>query len=348
MHSHKHSMIPHSRPMLGQVENELCAEVIASGMLIGGRATELWRSRITGPSANAPAQLYSSGRRALLAALTALKLPPGSGVVVPTYACAAVAWAVRTAGLQIVPCDNGSGWLSTPDTVEIVIDDTCGAILLAPPFGLLQSAAPFRRFGLPVVHDLCQASPQTLWTCPASERGDIAVLSFHPTKYLCAGGGGATLDITGKYQKDLENLERAWWDAAPFGELQAALGNAQMDRLEAFGRRRSELFDLFVDVLPQEVVRPLTEAMDVPSSALHRMPLLLRHGDPVAMFDRFASREITVRLGVDNLIHRKLDLPDEEFPNAIHAFERTLSPPFHPSLTDAEADRVASALAAFL
>jgi dTDP-4-amino-4,6-dideoxygalactose transaminase len=334
--------------MLGEAEIEMCAEVIAGGMLIGGRVTEIWRSRIAGPSANLPAQLFCSGRQALRAALAALMLPPGSGVVVPTYACEAVAWAIRAAGLRIVPCDNGQKWLSTPETVEMVIDDGCGAILLAPPFGLLQSAAAFRRFGVPIIHDLCQASPQTFWSSPKSELGDIAVLSFHPTKYLCAGGGGATFDLAGNYRHVLETIEQEWFEVSPFGELQAALGNAQLDRLEAFGQRRSKLFDTYCDVLPREIITALTEAMDVPSSALHRMPLLLGPGIPVGLFDSFASRDVTVRLGVDNLIHRKLGLPDEQFPNAILAFDQTLSAPFHPSLSDAEADRVASALAALL
>jgi len=338
----------HSRPMLGAEEARACADVVSSGMFIGGEATALFRRRLMGLAGNATAQLFSSGRQALLAALRTLELPPRSGVVMPTYVCDAVAWAVTAAGLRPVLCDVGQHWLVTPETVEAAIDPDCAAILLPPPFGLLQSAKPFRDFGLPIIHDLCQASPQLLAETQSGDLGDILVLSFHPTKYACAGGGGATLSFTAKYGARLAVIEQERMGDSPFTELQAAIGSVQLEKLAAFSTRRTELYMRYAAAIPDPVLDTLHSARDVPEGYLLRMPLIVPHGLASDYFPAFAERGIIVRQGVDNLVHRRLALSDDAFPNAADAFARTLSMPFYPALSDVEASRVAEALTAIL
>src|SRR5262249_35213628 len=137
------------------------------------------------------AALFSSGRSALRAGLEALQLPPSSGIIVQTYVCDAVLWAIGASGHRPVLSDIGQGWTCGVEQMMTVMDGSCKALVLAPPFGFFQSAQPFRRLGLPIVHDLCQASPRLLRAQRPHDIGDLAVLSFHPTKYMCAAGGGA-------------------------------------------------------------------------------------------------------------------------------------------------------------
>lgn len=317
-------------------------------MLIGGECTRQFKARLAALARVPDVQLFSSGRAALRAALLALNLPKGAAVAVPTYACKAVAWSIEAAGLELALCDITPEWQLSPDAVAAAVGKGCRAILLAPPFGLLQSAAPFRRYGLPVIHDLCQASPAALAKADRASLGDIAVMSFHPTKYSCASGGGAAFDLNGRYSPALTETEHNLSEIAPLTAMQSAMGLVQLDRLEEFGLRRRAIFQRYAAALSESDWRPLKRALDVPVDNLLRVPVRVEAGQLDHYFAQFAALGVTARQGVDNLIHGDMELPDTEFPNACAAFENTLSIPFHPSLSDDEVNRVAGALTAIL
>ena len=59
---------------------------------------------------------------------------------------------------------------------------------------------------------------------------------------------------------------------------------------------------------------------------------------------QFGDSSICVRRGVDILFHREMSLPDEQFPNAVLLYNRTVSVPFYPALTESEIGRVCDAL----
>ena len=180
-------MISHSKPWILPQDLDALRAVAASGWLVGGPTRARTRGALADVVGGASAALFPSGRAALSSALRALDIPPGAGIMVQTYACDAVRWAIKAAGFDVVLCDIDAGWTCSPATIAAAMTPSVRALILAPPFGLFQSAAPFRKFGLPIVHDLCQANPAGLkgrW----DEAGDLAALSFHPTKYLGRGG----------------------------------------------------------------------------------------------------------------------------------------------------------------
>jgi len=337
-------MIPHSRPWIGAAETDNLTAVLRSGMLIGGARPLEFKQTLAEVTGFAGAALFSSGRQAIAAALAALGLPLSSGVVVQTYVCDAVIWAIRAVGLRPVLCDIGCGWTASPETIAASIDDGCAALLLAPPFGFRQFAAPFRQFGLPIVHDLCQASPTVLARAPREDFGDVVTLSFHPTKYVCAGGGGAAIDLTGNYGDRLLSLEKLLGQVAPFTDLQAALGVAQLCRLDEFEARRASLFDLFLAHAPHSSTLRLRQQLDVVPGTMFRFPLDVDVTDAETLFAPLAEAGVAVRHGVDQLAHRLIGLADAAFPNAVAALRRTISWPFYPALSDAEAQQVACAM----
>ncbi len=333
-------MIPHSKPMLGKEETEALSGVIASGMLVGGPETTRFRTGIEAVAGLKPAALFSSGRAAISAALSALGLERGSGVIVQTYVCDAVVWAILQNGLQPVFCDVGDGWTATAETVAAARTSNCRAVILAPPFGFQQSAQDFRGFGLPIIHDLCQADPGGIAEARPGRLGDLVTLSFHPTKYMCAGGGGALLSTD--RNADLAALEQAVAEASPFNDLQAAVGNVQLGRLEGFAARRSELATSYVAAAGRMAER-LAGVRDVAWGSMFRLPFESDAGfDTLAESFRVAG--VIARRGVDHLAHRSAGLTDDEFPNALARFAKTISLPFYPALSDAEAEMVINAL----
>ncbi|MBF9231980.1 DegT/DnrJ/EryC1/StrS family aminotransferase [Microvirga alba] len=333
-------MIPHSSPWITDAEVDACSSVLRSGLLLGGALVNDASASISEASGATRSFTFPSGRFAVYAAVASLKLPRGSKVIVQTYVCDAVIWAIQTAGLIPEFCDIGSGWCSTAETVEACFDERVSAILLAPPFGIFQSAQPYRRFGVPVIHDLCQAHPRILvdrW----EEAGDIAVLSFHPTKYICGGGGGAVAVREERFVLSLEHLAREWQDIAAFGELQAALAITQLGRSEEFRKRRAEIAERYRSALPGGLTTILDDA-DVPSADLFRF-VLRGKIDFQLIQSAFAAAGVAVRHGVDQLAHRTMGISDDGFPNAIRVFNETFSLPFYPRLSEESIEKVIAA-----
>ncbi len=338
-------MITHSQPWIGKREVDAVSDILRSGMLIGGEARGKFShalNRLVG--GDKEVALFASGRMAIQAALTTLGLPSGSNIIVQSYVCDAVLWAIREAGHFPVLCDIADGWVANVEQMEAVFTD-CGAIILAPPFGFRQSAAAFRQFGVPIIHDLCQASPKILVDASPETIGDIVSLSFHPTKYLCAGGGGAAIDMTGQYGENLKALESACHESAPFTDMQAAIGSVQITRIDELEMQRARIFDLYIAEAPKALVSRLLKQIDVSPGHMFRFPLDLNDCEAKDLFPELAKAGIIMRHGVDQLAHHRLGFDDAKFPNTMRAFRKTLSPPFYPALGDTDARTVAGAFA---
>ena len=199
-------MIAHSRPDLRQAELSGVEAVLRSGLIYGGGVREQFAEKlqeITGGSAIA---LFPTGRAAISAGLRALNLLKGGQVLVQTYVCDAVIDAIEGSGLEPSLCDIDDGWSAGVSELARKRTSQTVAIVLAPPFGLAPSTADVRRLGLPIILDLCQADPEAGLSMADRNTADLIALSFHPTKYICAAGGGALIDPIGDTQKPSPHL----------------------------------------------------------------------------------------------------------------------------------------------
>ena len=334
-------MIAHSKPWLLAEDAAALATVVASGWLVGGPGRIAAKQALAAATGAKDAFLFPSGRVALASALRAMVLPAGSGVMVQAYACDAVVWAIRSAGLTPVLCDLQDGWTCGPRSVADALSDEVRALILAPPFGLFQSAEPFRAFGLPIIHDLCQANPALL-ADRGADAGDLAVVSFHPTKYAGASGGGGVLNTLAAYRPALTALEAEWDAAAPVSELSAAMIVNQLDRLGAIRTRREQIAQPFRAGLPSAWTAALATQADVQDGDLFRFPLRIDGLDFARAQARCGERGVAVRRGVDAIL---TDAQGRRFANAETAFRSTLSIPFYPALSDEEVERTLAVVA---
>ena len=142
--------------------------------------------------------LTSRATTGLAAALEALGLEKGSGVVLPVMMCATVVYAVKGAGLRPVFADvevqeGGIGISLAAARRCIEKDGRCSALLAIPLFGgeVDRDGLPglAGEFGLAVVEDAAQVGlarkQRGLGTC--------SVVSFGRGKVVAAGTGGAVL-----------------------------------------------------------------------------------------------------------------------------------------------------------
>jgi len=221
-------------------------------------------------------------------------------VLIPAFTFPATLSAVRAAGLTEIVVDvNADDWALGGDLLDRALADTsAGAVILVAPFGMRRNLAAdlaiCRKRGAVVVID----SAASLGAArPANSLGDDAfeVFSMHATKPFAVGEGGAIFAHRahdGALRSALNfalnsyaNLGGpAWGFNGKMSEFHAAVGIAQLSRIDKIVGRRQAFAALYRDHLKQypEVVCP----QDTSCSPWQCFPVLL---PSAAAADRLVS-----------------------------------------------------------
>lgn len=206
----------------------------------------------------------------------------------------------------------------TPKTKAIMVAHTLGN-----PFDLDVVMAVAKKHNLFVVEDSCDALGATYNEKMVGTFGDIGTVSFYPAHHITMGEGGAVFTNSAKFKRILESI-RDWgrdcWCAPgadntckkrfdwklgdlPYGydhkytyshigynlkitDMQAAVGNAQMDRLDGFiEARRTNFNRLKAALKPLEDMLILPEATPKSNPSWFGFPITMRDGAPVKRDD---------------------------------------------------------------
>jgi dTDP-4-amino-4,6-dideoxygalactose transaminase len=212
----------------------------------------------------------ANGTDAITIALRALGVKAGDEVVVPSFTFYASVEAVATAGAIPVFCDVDPGTRNvTPDTVRAALTPRTRAILAVDLFGSPAPVPELRELGLPVLEDAAQAAGATLGGVHAGALGDVATLSFYPSKNLpCFGDGGAvmtdddgiadrarTLRFHGS--RDKQTFTEVGYNSR-LDELQAAILRVMLPHLDGWSEGRRAVADSYAAAgLGNHVTLPL-------------------------------------------------------------------------------------------
>src|SRR4029077_13844138 len=115
-----------------------------------------------------------------------------------------------------------------------------------------------RRYGLFVLEDACEAIGAEYYGSKCGTLGDAGVFAFYPNKQITTGEGGAIVTRNPKiarFARELRNQGRVK-SSGDFGhghlgysyrlsEMNCALGNAQIHRLDAILRRRETIATIY-------------------------------------------------------------------------------------------------------
>ncbi len=202
-------MIPFNKPYMTDRELEFIAQAHANGHLSGDgpftRRCHAWLEANTGASR---ALLTHSCTAALEMAALLLDLRHGDEVIMPSYTFVSTANAFVLRGAVPVFVDIREDTLNLDERlVEAAITPRTKAICVVHYAGvacemdaIVDIAA---RHGLKVIEDAAQAIMSTYRGRPLGSIGDLGALSFHETKNIISGEGGALLC------RDAEMGERA-------------------------------------------------------------------------------------------------------------------------------------------
>jgi dTDP-4-amino-4,6-dideoxygalactose transaminase len=179
-------------PLREQIVERL-AEVVHAGRYVLGPEVDAFEHELASYLGVSHAIGVGNGTDAITIALRALGLQPGDEVVVPSFTFYATAEAVAAAGMRPVFCDVDHDTRNvTADTVRAVLTARTRAVIAVDLFGCPAPVPELRALGLPVVEDAAQALGASLNGTRAGALGDIATISFYPSKNLgCFGDGGA-------------------------------------------------------------------------------------------------------------------------------------------------------------
>ena len=345
--------IPHSRPSLGETEAKAVAEVVRGGWIAQGRQVAAFEQAMAKVTGQAQGVAVSSGTAALYLALTAIGIGSGDEVVIPSYVCTALWHAVRLTGSKPVLVDiEPVTYQPSPQAVAGALTRRTKAVIVPHMFGLPADIETLKSHGIPVIEDCAQTLGGTARGTPVGSAGNLAICSFYATKLLTAGEGGMILGRDESLMSRVRALRQYDEPDAPdqafnykMTDIQAALGLCQVARLESFLARRRTIAARYHEAVRQAGLTPPL----VPAGLEHGyFRYVVRMPHPVGPALDRAARTLGIgcRRPVDPPIHRYLGLSG--FPETDAAWERALSIPLYPALTDHEVDRVIGALPAIL
>ena len=349
------TMIPHSRPAIGQEDFRATTEVLRSGQIAQGPWVERFERGMAGFFGLQGGVAVSSGTAALELALRALRIGAGDEVIMPSYVCPAPWLATQRVGAQATLVDIDLNTFNIdPLAVCQVVTNRTRAIIVPHLFGLPADLTALERLGIALIEDCAQTLGATEQGRPVGTVGRLTVCSFYATKLLCAGEGGMVLSNEEALLERVRSLRE--YDGAPtldpsscnlkLTDLQAALGLSQLGRLSTFHERRRFLAAAYREALSSKAA----VCPSVPPGRTHgyyRFTIRLPHlrTDPeglLGLIGTLGQQGVHCRKPVFRPLHRYLD--QSGFPNSDEADRTALSIPLYPDLTDDEVRQIQQSL----
>ncbi len=244
--------VPVNQPLLDGNEKRYLIECIETGWISSeGPFVQEFEKQFATRCGRTYGIAVSNGSVALDAAVAALGIGQGDEVILPTFTIISCASAIVRAGAMpvLVDCDRET-WNIDVSQIEAKITPHTKAILVVHIYGLPSDLAPIlalaQEYGLKVIEDAAEMHGQTYRGRPCGSFGDISTFSFYPNKHITTGEGGMLLTDDPQLAercRSLRNLcfqphrrfvhEELGWNLR-MSNLQAALGVAQLERLDEF------------------------------------------------------------------------------------------------------------------
>lgn len=337
-------MIPHSYPFLDDDTLQSIKKILDSRMLAQGKVVRKFESRITEYIGGHATACVGSGSAAILLGLKVLGVGPGDEVVLPTYVCSSVLEAVLASDATPVLCDVNDHWVVSSDTIAATLSRKTKAIIVPHVYGIVADVDEIRKLGIPILEDCAQAFGRTTHNAAIGVKGDLAVFSFHPTKCLTTGEGGALMLNKPMALRD-RMFELRDGDASlyrrifsPMSDIAAGIGLSQLNSYDHFLERRRSIAKQYDHALSDKSSVNIIDPLQTPTMYFR---YVIKTSDAFDKYQyKFAQDGISVRRGIDALLHRKLNKHPSDYKNAEYLFDHTLSLPIYPALDDINLQKI--------
>jgi len=284
--------VPISGQVTGQAEADNVMQVANSQHYGGGIWTDKFERGFAEFMGARHAILCNSGSSANLLAMSAIELPKGSRVLTSAVNFPTTVNAIIQRGWIPVFVDADPKTLNAVD-VDVELN-AIRAIVMAHTLGNPIDLTHYANYRLPIIEDCCDAIGSTIHGQMVGRVGITATASFYPAHHMTMGEGGAVLTDSPKLKRIIESF-RDWgrdcWCAPgednvcgtrfdndydhkytysrigynlKASDFQAAVGVAQLDRLDSFISTRRENWAYLraaLDGLPLEFVEATPDSV---------------------------------------------------------------------------------------
>lgn len=254
-----------SDPDMSMVEIDAVKAVLASPCLSAGPKVEAFENEFASYLGRTYGVAAASGTIALMLALRALGIKPGDEVIAPAYSWHQIAHAIALVGATPVFADINY-WTGTlaPDKAAAKITSRTRAIVVCNCNGHPAAWAEFRllaqKHGLKLIEDSTEAIGSRYQGRLAGTFGDIAIFDFSQPSALCCGEGAMLVTNDPALASELHYVRnRAPADRfsiaiasrvphqAAMSDISAAIGLAQLDRLDEILLRRKRVESYYLE-----------------------------------------------------------------------------------------------------
>lgn len=351
-------MIPAAKPIIGDEERAAVDRVLASGQIAGGPEVKAFEEEFARElTGGRQVVAVNSGTSALHLGLLANGIGPGDEVLVPSFTFAATANSVAATGATPVFCDIEPDYfcMSVDDAAAKITDKTKGIMpvhLYGHPFDVDGFKALADKHALMLFEDAAQAHGATWNGAPVGTFGHFGAFSLYPTKNMTSAEGGMVSTATEEIARMVRLLRNQGMEKQYANEVvgfnnrmtdvHAAIGRVQLTKVKGWTAQRQKNAAFLTEHL-EGVVTPSIAAEA--SHVFHQYTIRVQ-SDRDGFADALRN-EHQVGCGVYYPIpnHRLESFRrTDELPETEKAAAEVLSLPVHPSLSDADLERIVNAV----
>ncbi|HKV23679.1 MAG TPA: DegT/DnrJ/EryC1/StrS family aminotransferase [Candidatus Acidoferrum sp.] len=341
--------------------------VLASQQFILGREGAALEEEVARLCGVAHGIAVASGTDALILALRACGVNPGDEVLLPPFTFIATGSAVSAIGARPVFCDIRPETYNLDHTqLARRITSKTKAIIAVHLYGLSADMDPILSFArenkLKVIEDNAQSIGSSYKGRPTGSMGDVACLSFYPTKNLGAcGDAGMIVTNSNELDARLRTLRNhgqtakyissePGWNSR-LDEIQAAILRVKLRHLPEWQRARQAHAAAYTSLLLgiPGIAPPL-----IPQDyehVFHQYTIRVERRDELQQ--SLAARKIGSAVYYPVPLHLQplyasLEHRPGDFPHTEHAAKEVLSLPIYPELLAEQISRVAEAVTEFV
>ena len=365
------AFIPVNEPLLDGNEKKYLAECIDTGWISSeGPFVERFEKGMAAIAGRRHGVAVCNGTAALETAVAALELRPGDEVIMPAFTIISCAAAIVRRGCIPVLVDSDPvTWNMDVARIEAKITSRTKAIMVVHIYGLPVDMDPViaiaRKHGLKIIEDAAQMHGQTYKGRPCGGFGDISVFSFYPNKHITAGEGGMALTDDARLaerSRSLRNLcfkkeKRFLHDELGYNfrmtNMQAAVGLAQLERLDEFAARKRRMGRHYTTLLsPVPGLQLPVERTDYAENIYWVYGIVLKDGvasDAEKVMSRLSELRVGTRpffwpMHEQPVFHAMGLFAGESYPVAERLARRGFYLPSGMALKDGQLEQVASAV----
>lgn len=256
-----------SSPDIGDTELNYVTQAVASGWVSSiGEFVDRFETSFASYCGVDHGVSMSNGTDALFIALKALGVGPGDEVIVPSLTFVAVPAVVLHLGAEPVIVDvHRDYWCLDPKSVERAITSRTKAIVVVHVYGHPADMEPIEKLaqprGIRLVEDCAEAHGARYNDKLVGSIGNVGCFSFYGNKVITTGEGGMAITNDEQLANRMRFLKdhamdphRRYFHPEPgfncrMTNIQAALGCAQLERIDELLAKRARILDWYREML---------------------------------------------------------------------------------------------------